>query len=385
MRHGAALLLLAALATPAHAQGTPQHGAFVSMLGVDTMGVETWTRTATTLTGDRVTRTPRVSLLHYEVTLGADGRATRFEVSSRPGNRLDLPPLQSALITFQGDSAHVTVRQGDSTRTYAMRIHPGAVPMMNNTYALYGLATREFVAAHTDSLSVDQVFPGVVTAQPTFLKRVSRDTVSIDYFGNPIHARVDSAGRFLGMQGLLTTVKVVVTAEPEADVAAIAQGFAAAEAAQGPMGRMSHRDTARADIDSTSLYVDYSRPRARGRKIMGGVVPFGEVWRTGADAATQFSTDHDLQFGEVRVPKGLYTLWTLPSADGAQLIINRQTGQWGTEYDPTRDLARIPMQQMPTAAPVEMFTINIRPRGDGGVLIFEWGATRWEAPFTLAH
>ncbi|HET9604054.1 MAG TPA: DUF2911 domain-containing protein, partial [Gemmatimonadales bacterium] len=111
-------------------------------------------------------------------------------------------------------------------------------------------------------------------------------------------------------------------------------------------------------------------------------VPFGEVWRTGANAATQFSTDRPLVFGHDTLAAGTYTLWTLPEDSAASLIFNRQTGQWGTEHDPGQDVLTVPMERLTTAGPVEVFTISIEPTGNGqGMLVFEWAEMRWEARF----
>ncbi|HST61893.1 MAG TPA: DUF2911 domain-containing protein, partial [Longimicrobium sp.] len=131
--------------------------------------------------------------------------------------------------------------------------------------------------------------------------------------------------------------------------------------AAAPQGRiLSPRDTTRfATDDGRRIYVDYGRPFMRGRRIMGGLVPYGRVWRTGANAATTFVTEADLTIGNARVPRGTYTLYSLPTATGWTLIVNRQTGQWGTQYDPSRDLVRIPMQVSTLRSPVEQFTIAL--------------------------
>jgi hypothetical protein len=98
---------------------------------------------------------------------------------------------------------------------------------------------------------------------------------------------------------------------------------------------LSPRDTARMELGAGKhLFIDYGRPSMRGRRIMGGLVPYGRVWRTGANAATTLVTDVDLTSAAVRVPRGTYTLYTLPTAGGWTLIVNRQTGQWGTQYEP---------------------------------------------------
>jgi hypothetical protein len=307
---------------------------------------------------------------------------TTFEASSRPGNRLDLPALESVTIEIHGDSAEVQLRQADSTRSYVMHIRPGAVPMFNFTYALYGQMARQFRRQHRDSMPVDMIMPGVLSAVPTMLTRVAPDSVAIDYYGNPLEARVDSSGRLLGLSGAKTTVKVTVTRRDSADVTALAHTFAAMETGSGPLGPMSPRDTVQATIAGARLMVDYGRPHVRGRKIFGGIVPFGEVWRTGANAATQFSTDRPLVFGHDTLAAGTYTLWTLPEDSAASLIFNRQTGQWGTEHDPEQDVLTVPMERLKTPSPVEVFTISIEATGDReGMLVFQWAGMRWEARF----
>jgi hypothetical protein len=372
---------LLVLPAPSQAQA-PDRAAFITRLGNDTVAVESFTRTADRLVGDRVIRAPRVSLLHYEATLGPDGTVTSFEASSRPGNRLDLPALESARIEIHGDSAVVQLRQADNTRSYVVHIRPGAVPMLNSTYALYGQMTRQFARQQQDSMPVDMIMPGVLTPVPTMLTRLAPDSVAIDYYGNPLEAKVDSSGRLLGLSGARTTVKVRVTRRDSADVVALAHALAAVETRSGPLGQLSPRDTVRATVAGAQLMVDYGRPHVRGRKIFGGIVPFGEVWRTGANAATQFSTDRPLVFGRDTLAPGSYTLWTLPTATNVSLIFNRQTGQWGTEYDPSQDVFRVPMERLKTPAPVEVFTIRIEPAGQGeGMLVFEWAEVRWEARF----
>ena len=112
-------------------------------------------------------------------------------------------------------------------------------------------------------------------------------------------------------------------------------------------------------IAGKKLTIAYSSPRIRGRKIMGGLVPYGQWWRTGADNATTFQTDADLDLGGLKVPKGIYTLYTLPGATEWQLIVNKQTGQWGTEYNQRQDLGRVKMNLAQTPALVDSFKIEL--------------------------
>jgi hypothetical protein len=107
------------------------------------------------------------------------------------------------------------------------------------------------------------------------------------------------------------------------------------------------------------------------------------VWRTGANAATQLSTDRDLVFGTTVLPAGKYTLWTLPTPTGAKLIINRETGQWGTAYHADKDFARLDLTTNRLTQPVEQFVIGIAPRGPGGALRLAWDDREYLIPFTV--
>src|SRR5438105_4681912 len=124
--------------------------------------------------------------------------------------------------------------------------------------------------------------------------------------------------------------------------------------------------------DGKKITVDYSRPYMKGRKIMGGLVPYGQVWRTGANEATTFVTDADLSVEGVTIPQGSYTLYTLPSAGTWKLIINKQTGQWGTIYNEKQDLARVDLKKETIETPVEQFTISFTPSGSTCAMKLEW-------------
>jgi hypothetical protein len=163
---------------------------------------------------------------------------------------------------------------------------------------------------------------------------------------------------------------------------AVTLGGAAARAQQAPIA--SPRDTTRATIGSAHLLVDYGRPSKRSRVIYGGLVPWGEVWRAGANAATTFVTDRPLRMGSTTVPAGTYTLYAVPSQSGSWLlVVNKQTKQWGTEYHQDQDLARIPMTTSSVTPSVEQFTIAIQPQGSGGTIDLIWDTTRADVAFSV--
>ena len=158
-------------------------------------------------------------------------------------------------------------------------------------------------------------------------------------------------------------------------------GVVITTAARGQQKMASPPGTADVTLKGQQITIAYSRPSMRGRKIMGELVPYGQVWRTGANEATTLTTPIDLNIGGTNVPAGKYTLWTLPSESGWKLIINKQTGQWGTEYNKDQDLARVDMQKSQISKPVEQFTISWKKSSENSAdLVLEWETTRASVP-----
>jgi hypothetical protein len=139
-----------------------------------------------------------------------------------------------------------------------------------------------------------------------------------------------------------------------------------------------------AQIGNVMFTVDYGRPLLRGRKLLGDVLPYDRVWRTGANAATQFTTSALINLGGLQVPAGTYTLWTVPHTDEVDLIVNRQTGQWGTEYNASRNLGKARITTHTSTAPVEEFTISIiADDAKHGTLVMEWDSFKWTTQIEL--
>src|ERR1700676_1661631 len=125
--------------------------------------------------------------------------------------------------------------------------------------------------------------------------------------------------------------------------------------------------------DGKSVTIDYSSPRMKGRKVFGGLVPYGEVWRTGANDATTFVTDANLTVAGKDVPAGGYPIFTVPNADKWTLIINKKTGEWGIPYKYEADeLARVDMKVSPTPSQVENLTIAFDQKGNSCTLNITW-------------
>jgi len=292
-----------------------------------------------------------------------------------------------------GDTVAVieTTRAGqrDTTASGRRYYHGVASPFIGTEPAAYGIYEQLLSASKLgrDSVSYVLVAPGSDPSPSIILRRRGADSVAFQstFFPGWIEvARVDSRGRILGVDATPTTIKTVAQSVPSLDVDALVKNWAAVEASRGgAMGQMSPPDTVRSSVGGANLSVAYSRPLKRGRVIFGNVVPLNQVWRTGANAATVFTTDKDLSFGSTVIPAGKYTLWTVPTANGAQLIFNSETGQWGTDYHADKDFARVNLTQTTANPPVDQFVIGVQPQGSGGVLSFAWDDRQWTAPFTV--
>jgi len=133
------------------------------------------------------------------------------------------------------------------------------------------------------------------------------------------------------------------------------------------------------------IVIDYGQPHLRGRNVIGmpGVVPWDSIWRTGANMSTQLNTEVDITIGNTFIPRGVYTLFSLPTRTGWKLVVSREANQWGTNYDPSKDLARIDLRQRTLAEPIESLTFWLIPAIEAppsktfphGVLKFAWGTT----------
>jgi hypothetical protein len=145
-------------------------------------------------------------------------------------------------------------------------------------------------------------------------------------------------------------------------------------ASKGPLP--SPPAKASVNLNGKSVTIDYNSPHMRGRKIMGTVVPYGQVWRTGANPATTLKTTTNLKIGTLDVPAGTYTIYSLPSADQWLLIVNKQTGQWGTEYDKNQDLGRTPLTSKPMGSPQEVMSLSFEHTAGGSTeLHIKWEKT----------
>lgn len=364
-----------------------ESGGFLVMLGRDTTGVERYTRDGGKLVVDQLGRSPRVLTRHFEYAMDKGGGLKSLSVVvANPSAPAGAAPLQKIDATLGRDSIIVTVRRDTSVQTIRVAA-PAGTPIisLSSPWTVYENATMKLASGKANSLLTPICFLGATNLDTMTVRRLGADSMVIVNPEGEYHLHVDKAGRILSVTPIKGTAQFTVTSDPKLDLAAYTAQFLASEKAAGQMGQLSTRDTVRVTAGGAQLWIDYGRPAKRGRMIYGGVVPFGDLWRTGANAATQFKTDKALKMGSTVVPAGFYTLWTVPQARGWKLIINSETGQWGTAHKADKDLFTLDMSVTALPDPVERFTISVASTDEGGTINMDWDTTRASIPFTVQH
>jgi len=367
-------------AATAHAK---EVGHFLVRLGTDTTAVESYTRTDAQVDVDQVGRAPRVLRRHFVYDL-TKGHLSHFSmVVTAPGATA---PTQTIEVGFAGDSMMMKIKTGtNEPRDVHMAWPAGTLALaLSSPWVVYEGQTMKLARSKSDSLTAPLYYLGGDGIGWLRLSRLGRDSVAIiNSHDDVFHAQVDKEGRLLGVLPVAGTGKFSVQRMKELDTDAYLTSFAAEEKQGAGLGTLSPRDTVNvSNAGGATLWIDYGRPGKRGRVIFGDVVPYGAVWRTGANAATQFKTDKALNFGGILVPAGFYTLWTIPTAAGWKLVINSETGQWGTAHNAAKDLYTIDMKVSTLPQSSERFTISVETNAQGGALNLDWDTTRASAAFT---
>jgi len=378
----------------------PQRYGFLALLGSDTISVESVTRTGDVVVSDEVDRFPRVRRRHTRITLAPDGSIRHLEMDIRTPSEPTSERLRHVVADVTQDS--VKISKTDSTGVRKIAFATGGGLTMAHLPQMYSLTDLYFAAALAKAASTKPSADDHITLHQFYIDREfdrfplhdgvvrplpnGKAELRHDWLSGTGEATFDSTHHMLTYSGARSTYKVEVKrlTEQLPDVETIGEKFAARETSSGGMAQLSVRDTARATVGNARFTVDYARPLARGRVLLGNIIPYDQVWRTGANAATQFSTSVPITLAGMRLPPGMYTLWTVPHIAGADLIVNKQTGQWGTGYNYTLDLGKAPMTTAANDSPVEKFTISIVSIDPHhGTLVLEWGTFRWTAPIVV--
>src|SRR5690606_19303408 len=290
-----------------------------------------------TVTAQVLIRSPQTRLLNHTLVLDAEGKPARLvttELDPNTGGARD-----SQEWVWVSDS--VRLPNGRSAAA-----PPEAIPFIDLVHWPFDHLLRDLRASGSDSVAAPMLSGARVSHFPLRLFGADSATVTHPTRGT-MRLTVGEDGRIITLDAGATTRALIVTRESQADIETLAREFARRDAATGGMGELSGRGETTTMVHGATIDLDWGAPRMRGSQIWGALVRYGELWRTGANRATHFTTDRPLRFGTLDLPAGSYTLYSIPAEDGGVLIINSQTGQNGQQYDQSRDVGRVPMTRRP--------------------------------------
>lgn len=358
---------------------------YVTRLGNDTLAIERIQKTENSLDADVVLRSPGISLKRYHIEWGNDQKL-------RSMNTVDFPdgfPQRgngngsiTQTIATTGDSLSIESEGRNGMVRSALLNDDTYLPFIDMVHWPYDIAFNRAHLSKTDS--VHQYLLTGRRPSDFIIFRTSDQEYTLRHPSRGVmYVQTDEQGNMTWLDAKETTRKLIVERVEELDFDRLTKRFLEIDKEGSPFGTLSPAEEAAANFGGADFKLSYGSPQKRGRTIFGGIVPYGEVWRTGANMASHFSTSKDIYISGQKVPAGEYTLFSIPEEEGGTLIINKQTGQNGQAYDPSRDLIRVPMMRESNPTEVEGFTIQVVETNQGGSIELLWDRTIYYVDFTF--
>lgn len=358
-------------------------GSFVAKLGRDTVIVETYNMVANHLYGKAFLRYPEDQVGVFDFHFYHDGTIRHYSMSF-------MKPDSSYITTWGTQGLFC---ENDSCTWFAS--WQGAEAEYVNTRAAKQM---DFIGGWTPTLSLIEwncirlmksgkqnlpitMLNDYIGIRQVAISKANNDTV---IFGGPFleYAKINVTpeGRIRFYDGTGTPWNYIATKHEPIDVDEVAKRLSKT----AKIGVPSPEVKVKFPVSNDTIYLSYGRPSKRGRTIFGGIVPYDSVWRTGAGDPTQITLPYNLKFGSTVIPKGQYSLYTIPRPDGWTLIFNTDLKQWPTDPDRSKDIAMVPLKLRKPDKQYERFTIEIEEGKGGGMIRFIWDETEAYASFNVA-
>ena len=350
---------------------------FVTTLGKDTLVIERFDIQPEKVEATVLIRSPRTQYIQHTFWMTPEGNFKKFTSLTYHPKDVQGKPIMEQTIELEGDSLLLTTKRDTTVRTSKLAYEASLMPWVDMVHWPYEVAVRQMISR--DESSVDQRMLGGRRPATFEIRLIEEDSISIKHPSRgTMYARIDEHGALQYYDATSTTRKLILSRVAPLDMEALAIKYA-----DRSIGSLSGAANEEMTVHEAGVRLRYGQPARRGRELFGGIVPWGERWRTGANRATHFKTDKTLKVGELILPAAEYTLFTIPEPDGGILIINSQTGQNGNRYDQSRDFGRIAMTRTQNEEMVELFTIEAKERGEKGVLQLKWGNDIFEVEFEV--
>lgn len=352
----------------------PYTASFVAKLGRDTVIVETYGMVANHLYGKAFLRYPEDQIGVFDFHFYPDGSIRHYSISMMKPDSSYVPLSGTQGLFCENDSC-TWFASWDAAETEYVNTRPARqmdfVGGWTPTLALIEWNCMRLMKSGKPSLPLTMI-NDYVGIRHISISRGNRDTL---LFGGPFleytKLKVTEEGRITQYDGTGTPWNYIATKHPPIDVDEVAKRLSRTP----KIGIPSPEVKVSFPIRNDTIRLSYGRPSRRGRVIFGGIVPFDSVWRTGAGDPTQITLPFDIRIGKTTIPKGSYTLYTIPRPDEWTLIFNTDLKQWPTDPNRTKDFAYIPLKLKRPDQAYETFTISIEEQKGRGIMRFIWDET----------
>lgn len=356
----------------------PYTGSFIGRMGVDTVLVETYTMINNHLYGKAFIRVPEDYIGEFSIHFYPDGSIREFNIAA-------MDPFNSS-VPFKAASGAFEYRLNMNCINDTCTFYNSKKNIPTEAIFKHAASKMDFVGGWVPLISLmEWTCMRLVKSQKTYMplkminhnigvynigvRLLMKDTV---IFGGPFleytKIKIDAEGRILNTDGIGTPWNYYVTRHEPIDIDRIAKRMAKTKG----IGIPSPDETIQSVIHGSKIQVHYGRPFRRGRKIFGGVVPYDSVWRTGAGGPTQLTLDNSIKVGKTIIPKGEYSLYSIPKPNEWLLIFNSDLKTWPTDPNRSKDFAKVFIPVRKTENIKEQFTIEVQETKKGGELRFYW-------------
>lgn len=357
---------------------------FITRLGNDTLAIERISKLENSLRADVVLRSPRISLTSYNITWDETNKLTSMTSVSYKDSFGQFPEggKVEQKVEILGDSLISESQVRSGMIRSALLNDDAFLPFFDMVHWPYDIA---FNRAHqSESDSIHQYLITGRRASDFIIHNTAENEYTIRHPSRGVmYVQTNSQGDMVWLDAKETTRKLIVERVAELEFDRLTTKYLEIDKKGSPFGTLSPAVENTTSFGGADFRVNYGSPQKRGRTIFGGIVTYGELWRTGANSASHFSSSKDIYVSGNKVPAGEYTLFSIPEENGGTLIINKQTGQNGRAYDEGRDLMRVPMSRSENSEETEGFTIKVMETEEGGSLELLWDRTIYYVNFNF--
>lgn len=347
---------------------------FVAKLGTDTVIVETYNMLPNHLYGKAFLRYPEDRIGVFDFHFYPDGSIKHYSMSFMNPDSSYVTSSGTQGVYCENDTCTwFASRRGDQTE-YVNKRSAKQMDFIGGwtpTLSLIEWNCMRLMKSGKQTLPITMI-NNSIGIRYVAISKGNEDTL---IFGGDFleyaKIKVTTDGRIMFYDGTATPWNYIVTKLDPIDVDDVAKRMSK----KPKIGIPSPTDTVNFSIAGDTINLSYGRPFKRGRKIFGGIVPYDSIWRTGANSSTKINLPYDIQFGKKTIPKGRYSLYTIPGVENWTLIFNTDLKQWPTEPNRSKDVTLIPLKVQKAAKQTDQLTIQIEAIKGGGIIKIIWDET----------